>query len=113
MTTLTNADHDVVWEILENFDFDRVHNVMTHLGWTWASTRDPEGNSVTDVPTLNELRREARSRMIAAIEWLRGREPGKEYRSGSGGFWVIAEIDGAGKLWMELKFVLTSWDNWE
>jgi hypothetical protein len=111
--SLSNADHDVVWGILENFDFDRVHNVMTYLGWCWASTRDPEGNSVTDVPTLDELRSNARSRMIAAAEWLRVRGAGIDYRSVSGGFEVQAHIDDDGSLRMELQFVLTSWDNGE
>jgi hypothetical protein len=109
---LSNADHDVIWGILQHFDFDRVHKVMTHLGWRWASTRDPEGNWVTDVPSLNELRGDARSQMIAAAEWLRVRGAGIDYRSGSGGFEVRANIDDDGSLRMELQFVLTSWDNW-
>jgi len=39
-------------EILDEFDFEKVHKVMTALDWEWYST--------DGVPSIAELRREAR-----------------------------------------------------
>ena len=101
---LTNSDHDAIWEVLQNFDFDRVHNVMTYLGWLWTSNDQPR------VPDINELRNAARDRCIQAIEAARKLD--KEVVSSSGGLEATAEIDEDGKTWLGLKFVLTDWDNY-
>jgi hypothetical protein len=102
--SLTNNDHDTIWEILENFDFDRVAEVMQFLGWMWTTNDAPR------VPDVNELRSEARKRCIEAIS--RAREiPGKELHSSCGGFDAIAEVDEDGKIWLTLQFVVTEWSN--
>lgn len=111
MANLTDTDHEAIWEILENFDFNRVHSVMEFLGWTWHKQFKEEPEQVF-VPDINELRTEARRRLIAAIEWARANE-GKQYLSSSGGFEVTVEIDEWGKAWASLKFILTEWDNYE
>ena len=36
-----------IFEIMDNFDFERVHKVMETLDWKWASTRG--------VPTLRDI----------------------------------------------------------
>ena len=108
---LSNTDHDVVWEILENFDFDRVHSVMEFLGWTWHK-HFPDKPEQVYVPDVNQLRTEARRRLISAIEWARDNE-GKQYLSSSGGFEVTVEIDEWGKAWASLKFIVADWDNYE
>lgn len=41
---------EVIDEILDEFDFERVHKVMVALNWEWCG----------EVPTIAELRREAR-----------------------------------------------------
>jgi len=101
--SLTNSDHDAIWEVLENFDFDRVHDVMTYLGWLWTSSDQPR------VPDINELRNAARERCIHAIE--ASRKQGKEVFLSCGGLEATAEIDEDGKTWLALKFVVTDWGN--
>lgn len=78
--------------ILDNFDFERVHKVMTVLNWTWYFT---EG-----VPEISDLRKEAR-RLLKDVAKR------KEDRvcTGTGGFEVYKE-DGV----LELKFVVAEWD---
>jgi hypothetical protein len=108
---LSNADHDVVWEILENFDFDRVHGVMEFLGWTWHK-HFPDKPEQVFVPDINQLRTEARRRLITGIEWARDNQC-KQHVSSSGGFEVTVEIDEEGKAWVSLKFILAEWGNFE
>jgi hypothetical protein len=48
---------DFITDILNKFDFTKVHAAMTHLDWKWYDSH---------VPTVSELRREA-SRLIMAV----------------------------------------------
>ena len=81
-----------VEEVLEAFDFDRVHQVMESLQWTWAN--------LDRVPTRTELEEEARR----LLEELDGR-PGVH---GSGGLRASLKEDGT----LSLKFILCeSWSD--
>jgi hypothetical protein len=42
----------IIDEILDEFDFERVHQTMKALNWTWVDT--------DGVPTIGDLRRQAR-----------------------------------------------------
>lgn len=48
-------------EIMDSFDFDQVHEIMTALKWNWVTTEKGE------IPDKYELRREARRLMKQAI----------------------------------------------
>jgi len=81
-----------VEEVLESFDFDRVHQVMESLSWTWAN--------LDRVPTRAELVSEAR-RLLAEL----GGRPGVH---GSGGLRASYKEDGT----LSLKFILCeSWSD--
>lgn len=47
-------------EILDEFDFDKVHKVMVSLDWKWHST--------DGVPAIADLRRMARSLLKQVVE---------------------------------------------
>jgi hypothetical protein len=47
-------------EILDEFNFERVHKVMVALDWTWSGT--------DGVPTIPDLRRMARSLLKQVVE---------------------------------------------
>jgi hypothetical protein len=47
-------------EILDEFNFERVHKVMVALDWTWSGT--------DGVPTIADLRRMARSLLKQVVE---------------------------------------------
>jgi len=81
-----------VEEVLDAFDFERVHRVMESLSWTWAN--------LDRVPTRAELAAEAR-RLLAELDG----SPGVH---GSGGLRASYKDDGT----LSLKFILCeSWSD--
>jgi len=83
-----------VEEVLDSFDFDRVHRVMESLTWTWAN--------LDRVPTRAELVAEAR-RLLMELE-------GRPGVHGSGGLRASYKEDGT----LSLKFILCeSWSDLE
>lgn len=67
-------------EIILNFDFQKVHDVMEMLDWKWASWYDENGDQHTnEVPSVYALRTRAYQMLLDAVE--------KDCR-GSGGFEV-------------------------
>ena len=56
---LTYTQKMKIQNIMENFDFKKVHNVMGQLDWTWASTK-------YGVPTIDEMKCEAKRLLIDA-----------------------------------------------
>ena len=81
---------DQVQEVIDSFDFTRVHRVMETLGWTWAN--------IDRVPTQKELVAEAR-RLLSELE-------GRPGVRGSGGLRASYKENGT----LSLKFVLCeSW----
>ena len=91
---MTEKEFDAIENIMDNFDFDNVHKVMTYLNWEWANTEN-------GVPTKSELRSEARRLIKMAIK--------DKTRVSTGGFEVdYIDEDGG---WVSLKFVLSEWDS--
>ncbi len=85
-------------EVMDYFDFDRVHKVMKHLKWTWCDSLDS--------PTIPELRKHVRDQM--------NRLYGENiFRIESGGFVTTYRIgtDKSGEWdYFDVAFVLSSWD---
>ena len=93
---MTQKQQDALDNIMDNFDFDQVHKVMVFLNWKWANS-----NGSLGVPEKYELRGEARRLLKMAIEEKTTVQTGgfiAEYRE--------SEVDG----WMDLKFVVSDWD---
>ena len=94
MATTKTRFQEQVEEVLSAFDFDRVHQVMESLAWTWAN--------LDRVPTKAELMTEAR-RLLAELD-------GKAGVLGSGGLRASYKEDGT----LSLKFILCeSWSDLE
>ena len=102
---MTNRDRHqkMMFDIMNNFDFEKVHNAMNHLGWTWY----PIG-----IPAVDNLRFAARERIESVIKsCLLDANPNEEYYVSSGGLKATAIKDDYGQItFLELEFVLTSWD---
>lgn len=92
---------DDIDNIMDNFDFRKVHEVMTMLNWKWGLS--PE------VPTESEIRANARRKMKRAVEETQ-RLKLNEYSCESGGLRVDVTVDN--DIFISLSFVLTSWDNY-
>lgn len=81
---------DMQDEIMDNFDFERVHKAMIALDWQWHST-----NGVPDRP---DLRRHARKALRDCVERNIGT---------NGGFHVsIDRNEGV----LSLSFIVEEWD---
>ncbi len=77
-------------EIMDEFDFDKVHRCMVALNWTW--------HDCAGVPEKSELRRACRG-------WLRNAIAGRA--GASGGFSVrIDREEGS----LTLQFIVEAWD---
>lgn len=89
----TEEKLDLVMDVYDHFDFEKVHKVMCYLKWVWRQDEGPDR-----VPELHEVKKSARKAMMEAIE--RG-----SYNCGG---WNVTYEDGV----LELKFVLESWDSY-
>ena len=88
-------DAYVIDEILDEFDFEKVHKVMEFLDWKWGG----------GVPTIGGMRKVARNLLKEAAE-------GEVVAIGTGGFQVRKHV-GDGTIYLTLEFVVTAWDNYE
>lgn len=94
-------------EILNNFDFVKVHRVMSELDWTWNK------NNKQFIPGVKELYEQVENLMDDAyINWLQnGKQPENSIIS-TGGFEVTyLPEDDDGPDGFSVKFVLEQWDN--
>ena len=93
----------MMFDILNNFDFLKVHLVMKFLNWTWY----PKG-----VPTVDDITFSARERIESVIKaCLLDAKPEEEYFVSSGGLKATAIKNDYGQIeFLQLEFVVTSWD---
>lgn len=96
----------MIENILDNFDFDKVRKVMDFLKWEWV---DIVGET-SSVPSTYRIVCSARDRLEKAYEYAIENKENATFSSS--GFEAFAqynketnEVD-----YLELKFVLTSWD---
>ena len=100
-TKITEKQQELIDEIMDEFDFRRVHKTMEFLNWHWGGRGVPAGE--LRVPSLAELRKEAR-RMLKDC-CLEG-----HYSTESGGLRAeyfaetVDEVE-----WMRLSFILADW----
>lgn len=86
---------DVIDEIMESFNFEKVHNVMTLLGWKWF------GRSGSKVPSIKEIKE-------TAMFVLKDLESNSEnIASGTGGFEARRQQVEDGEM-ITLSFIVTS-----
>lgn len=82
---------ELVEEILDEFDFEKVHKVMVALEWTWHGS--------VESPSIGDLRRMARGLLQ---ELLRN---DKYHITGTGGLYAYRIADTVG-----LRFEVTSYE---
>lgn len=84
-------------DIMERFQFDKVHAVMTFLNWTWAR------HGV--VPTVQELRDEARRQLAEVVShWIKMGSPAAGASVASGGFRATMNVFESGEASVDLIF---------
>jgi hypothetical protein len=89
--------------IIDCFDFNKVHEIMEHLNWTWATT----SGRVPDVLDLKQCARKLLNDVVDNYinNRIYGDEKIHEFDVSTGGFKaeLYYEI-------LELSFILESWD---
>jgi hypothetical protein len=105
--TLPSAEHiETIDDLIENFNFERVHNVMTHINWGWVVPTSPQK---IKVPTIARLKAHARHLLYSTIDCAEGGIVG------SGGlearYWPPSEEDPSPQF--RLQFVLTQIDSFD
>lgn len=79
---------------MDNFDFDKVALTMGALKWKWFDV---------GIPTVYDLR-------VCARDLLKYVVARKCYKVSTGGFQAIAHIEDGEIYSLELKFVVSSWE---
>ena len=99
---MKKSREQLIDEIVENFNWDKVYRTMEALNWTWV---DSEG----ETPSIGKL-------ITTATRLLRDAYDGAEkeqytYLAGTGGFEAVCFADGEDGMYrLELRFVVASWD---
>jgi hypothetical protein len=92
---MTQQQQAAIDDIMDYFDFEKVHKHMAEVVWTWESVED-------EVPSIGELRNEARRQLYSVAK------PDQQLIS-SGGFTAIRFRHDDGKDSFHLMFCLTQW----
>ena len=96
-------------EIMDEFNFARVHKAMVALDWKWASSK-------SYIPSMDDLRETAESLLRGAAESRLGDYKGEHWElgiiNGTGGFQATAycDEDKTKIIALDLSFIVTSWD---
>jgi len=99
----------MVDDILTEFDFYKVHEVMVAFDWKWASTHP-------SVPSIKDLKDTARQLLISVYN-LRKNEykethPEVPVTCGTGGFRATALCNEDGVVdFLKLEFIVTEWES--
>lgn len=82
------SKEELINEVLDNFDFERVHKVMTFLDWKWISLSE----GTNEVPSIARMVRSAQQYLSMAYDGLAKASHGdNQYMVGCGGFEVWAK----------------------
>jgi len=93
INNMTQKQQDAIDNIMDNFKFEQVRKVMELLDWEWAGTEE-------GVPTIPELRREARRLLKMSFE--------EKTNVSTGGFHVMYESNDDGEF-IQLMFAVEEW----
>ena len=94
---------ETIENILDEYDFHRVHKVMEALEWHWCSADD-------GIPSIGELRRQARRLLEDVYRY----EDSPYMVMGSGGFEATRTMEiGDLNKYLSLKFVVEEGNNYE
>lgn len=92
---------EIIDEVINDFNFNRVHDVMEHMNWKWSG----------EVPSIERLKTKASNLLQDAYIKYLINHTNEQYTIRTGGLEAYYEnIDGED--YFELKFVLTSVNNY-
>lgn len=83
-------------EVMENFNFERVHSVMKYLKWSWH---------IEGVPSIEMIKNEAKRLLIEVYNSCH-KYGENQWSIATGGFQVVYKVNKG----FSLEFVIESWD---
>ena len=89
-----NQRNAMIAEVMEDFDFENVHKVMTFLDWKWAI-----GEGERTVPSVYRLMKQAEQLLTDVTKY----EDNEHHEMATGGLRAIFDEDGD----LELRFEIT------
>ena len=96
---LSSIEIAKVKNIMKNFNFEKVHNLMKILGWKWVFAKD-------GIPSVEELKDEAYRILITACE--------EETHISTGGFKAVYETDNIeDEPYIGLEFIVEECEGFE
>jgi len=98
---MKKSREQLIDEIVENFNWDKVYKTMDALGWTWIDSKGETPSVGRLITTATKLLRDAFDGAVREQE---------TYLSGTGGFEAVCYVDKDGMYRLELRFVVASWD---
>jgi hypothetical protein len=100
---------EMIDDIMESFDFNKVRKVMWHLDWRWASSEN-------GTPSIEQIKATAEYLLRGAAEYRLGNYFDSHWElgviNGTGGFQATAYCDRMKTriTGLDLKFVVAEWD---
>lgn len=94
----------VIKQVLENFDFDKVHKVMEVLDWKWVG-----GDTQDGVPSVYRLIKKAEGLLKDCVNEIEHRNTNTFVLS-TGGFKATCVKYDDGEIVLELEFVLSDFN---
>lgn len=96
---------ELLEEIISEFDFYKVRDVMLYLDWRWAF--------INATPQISEMKDWVRQLSEPAFKFFKEKPSQKKYSTASGGFEIemFRDFEGGEPTMIEIKFVLTSYGN--
>ena len=105
---MSNSFDKAWYDILENFDWVRVHKTMGVLEWKYVNT-DPE----LTCPSVGTLVKTAQGVCkIAWDNWERYPDDTTQWYCATGGFEAEVWVDGCDEPQLRLQFVVTEWESY-
>lgn len=95
------SEESCIEEILENFDFRKVHKAMKTLNWTWGSRPNAA------VPSKKLLKEKARWLLEYAVREAKSK--GSAFEIATRGFVAGGQYDNQFELFLFLRFEIASW----
>ena len=102
MTKPTEHQLLLINDVIEEFEFEKVHIAMTALDWKWIAPNSAITNQSMAVPTIARLKQSATQVLISSIE---------SGFAGSGGF-VARYSNSEEPESFTLSFVVAEYDTW-
>jgi len=104
--------YELINEIIEEFDYIKVHECMVALNWKWGSVVNHYygGGAVYETPDIETMKQATIDNLFKIVEELENNPiDTTQYYSSSGGFRYELEKENKRIVYVNMSFVVTDW----